>query len=147
LQEYGQFARRALAPIRGAKARRRVALGLWQNPMRLRPPTPAEQAQRARKGRLREVRAGQWRNPALTPAARAKLSRPRRHAGELAQAIEKLKAGAHIADLTPAEQETYRAYRRGQAAALWARMPEERRERRRAQWRAIWHKRAHKASG
>ena len=117
-------------PIRGQKARRRVALGLWQNPMRLRPPTGAEQAARARLGRLREVRAGQWHNPALTAAAHAKLSRPRKYAGDLARAIEKLKAGARVADLTPAEQEAHRAYRRGQAAALWARMPEERRKHR-----------------
>jgi hypothetical protein len=59
------------------------------------------------------VEAGSWRNPALADQAREKLSRPRRHSGVLHSAIEKLKQGAKVADLTPEEQEAHRAYRRG----------------------------------
>lgn len=102
---------RAGAPIRSVKILAHIRAGTWQNPHILHPPTPAEQAARARKGRLREVRAGRWRNPALTLEARRKLSRPRRHSGALHAAIEKLRNGK-MADLTPEERDAYRAYRR-----------------------------------
>jgi acyl-CoA reductase-like NAD-dependent aldehyde dehydrogenase len=82
------------------------------------------------------VAAGRWRNPALTDAARAKLSRPRRHTGALHNALEKLKRGLRVADLTAEQQDAHRAYRRQQRAELWARMTEEQRARLRAKWRA-----------
>ncbi|HEY4690860.1 MAG TPA: hypothetical protein VIK33_16230 [Anaerolineae bacterium] len=84
---------RAGAHIRAEKARARVRRGEWQNPHLLNPPSPEEQSRRARLGRTREVRAGTWRNPALSSAARKKLSRPRKHGGALARAIEKLSRG------------------------------------------------------
>ena len=64
--------------------------------------------------RKAEVEAGTWRNPALTDEAREKLSRPRKHADNptLHSAIEKLRQGTPVADLTPAEQEAHRTYRR-----------------------------------
>lgn len=98
-------------PIISSKNRDRIRKGIWQNPSSLRPPTPQEQADRARKGRLSEVRDGKWRNPSLTPEARQKLSRPRKHSGALAEAIEKLGMGLRMADLTQDEKTAYRAYR------------------------------------
>lgn len=103
---------RAGIPVRREKTLKRVAAGTWKNPAKLRPPTPEEQSERARKGRLREVTVGTWRNPALTDQARVKLSRPRRHDGVIHSALEKLKQGGRIADLTTEEQEAHRAYRR-----------------------------------
>lgn len=132
---------RAGSAERSRKAKARVAAGEWQNPMRLRPPTSQEQATRARRGRLAEVAAGNWRNPALSPAARAKLSRPRLHSGRLAEAIERLRVGARMTDLTPDQADAYRAHARDRAARRWAVMPEDQRERRRAQWRAYWRRR------
>lgn len=102
---------RAGAWIRREKTLQRIKTGQWKNPFAVRPPTADEQAERARKGRLREVREGRWRNPATTEEAREKLSRPRKHAGILHAAIEKLRKGK-MADLTPEEQEAYREYRR-----------------------------------
>lgn len=81
---------RAGSKKRSVKAKARVRRGEWQNPHHLNPPSPEEQARRARLGRLREVQAGTWRNPALSPEARKKLSRPRKHSGPLRQAIRKL---------------------------------------------------------
>ena len=132
---------RAGAPTRSAKNRARVAAGVWQNPHKLNPPTGEEQARRARLGRLREVAAGTWRNPALADVARVKLSRPRKHTGDLHRAIEKLKRGLSTADLSPEEQEAHRAYRRRLWAARVATMTQEERDRRRAQYRAVWHRR------
>jgi hypothetical protein len=126
---------RAGSATRLAKLRQRIAAGAWRNPATLRPPTGAEQASRARKGRQREVSEGRWRNPALSDAARAKLSRPRRHTGVLHSALEKLKRGLRVAALTAEEQDAHRAYRRQQRAELWARTPEEQRARLRAKWR------------
>lgn len=57
------------------------------------------------------MEAGIWRNPALDPDARQKLSRPRRHSGDLAQAIEKLDSGLKMADLNEVEREAYLEYR------------------------------------
>ena len=99
-------------PVRIEKLRKHVARGEWQNPAKLHPPTPEEQAARARKGRLREVAVGAWRNPALDDAARQKLSRPRKHTGPLHSAIEKLKRGLSVVELTFEEQTAHREYRR-----------------------------------
>lgn len=104
-------------PVRMAKAIGRIKAGLWKNPAKLRPPTSEEQSQRARKGRLREVSQGTWRNPALTDEAREKLSRPRKHDGVLHSAIEKLGRGLSVAELTPDEQAIHREYQRQLRAA------------------------------
>ena len=96
--------------MRSQKAKRRVEKGEWINPASLHPPTPVEQGERARKGRRREVDAGIWRNPALSATARQKLSRPRRHAGVLHQAIEKLSVGK-MQDLSGEEADAYLLYR------------------------------------
>lgn len=122
---------RAGAPVISRKNRERIASGEWRNPMTIRPPTSAEQAARARKARLREVAEGRWRNPALSDAARAKLSRPRKYSGDLAAAIEKLKAGQSVADLTEIERNAYRGYRR----RLYWRDPERSRRAYRRQYR------------
>lgn len=100
-------------PVRTAKLRQAVAEGRWQNPHHLHPPTGEEQSARSRKGRLREVAEGRWRNPALDPAARAKLSRPRKHADDpvLHRAVERLGQGAKMADLTDEERTRYNVYR------------------------------------
>ena len=132
---------RAGAELRSRKARQRVARGVWQNPHHLRPPTSEEQAARARTGRLREVAAGRWRNPALAEEARRKLSRPRKHAGALHRAIERLRAGASVSQLTLEEQEAYRSYRRQLYAQKKAAMSETDRDQQRQKWRAAWHKR------
>lgn len=108
---------RAGNPVRVQKLRQAVQTGTWQNPAKLRPPTPEEQSARSRKGRLREVAEGRWRNPALTPAARAKLSRPRKHSGPLASAIERLKTGVSMSGLTIEEADAYRSYARQRRAA------------------------------
>lgn len=120
---------------RRAKVIERIARGAWQNPAVLRPPTSAEQAERARKGRLREVREGHWRNPGLTPEAREINSRPHIHSGPLASAIEKLKQGARVSELTLEEQEAHRAYRRKQQQDRWQAMTPAQKENRRRQWR------------
>lgn len=132
-----------------AKVHVRVLLGEWQNPMHLRPPTPEEQSARSRKGRLREVADGTWRNPGLTDEAREINSRPHKHSGALASAIEKLKKMG-MANLTPEEQEAYRAHARDLRAArkdesnakrnAWYRkrqasMTPEQREAQREKWR------------
>ena len=99
----------------------------------------------------RRIKAGTWRNPALSDTARAKLSRPRKHSGPLAQAIEKLGRGLAMADLTPEEQAAYRQYqaelrqaRRDEINAAARRryrqkqstLTDEEREAQRAKWRA-----------
>jgi hypothetical protein len=104
-------------PIRIQKQIERVARGEWQNPARLRSPTPEEQSARARKGRLREVEAGTWRNPALGDSARQKLSRPRKYSGALHSAIEKLKRGLSVSELTAEEHEAHKEYQRQLRAA------------------------------
>jgi hypothetical protein len=136
-----------------------VATGEWQNPHQLNPPTSQEQAERARKGRKREVREGTWRNPALTAEAREKLSRPRQHQDNpiLHSAIERLKQGEQVTSLTEDEQEAYREYRRKlyeenkEAKRAWYRdyyrkrqleMTDEEREAQRAKWREANRKRS-----
>lgn len=99
-------------PIRVAKLRESIRKGTWRNPVEIRHPTPEEQADRARKGRLREVASGKWRNPALDEKAQEKLSRARKHPPILHSAMEKLSRGARVADLLPEEQEAHREYRR-----------------------------------
>lgn len=126
---------------RTRKVRQRIERGEWQNPAHLRPPTSAEQAHRARLGRLREVERGEWRNPALSDEARRKLSRPRKHTGALARAIERLSAGARVSDLTAVEADAHRAYRRELQRQQWQNMSEAEKEQRRSQWRAIWRRR------
>ena len=103
-----------------------------------------------RRARLAEVQAGTWRNPALDPAAREKLSRPRKYSNDLAQAIEKLRYGKMI-DLTESEHAAYMAYRRelyrqrqdearaasrAQYAKRQATLTPEQREKQRERWRA-----------
>ena len=108
---------RAGAPIRSKKAKARVASGQWTNPAELNPPDPANVAAGVSRARKREVEEGRWRNPALSGEARAKLSRPRKHSGPLHRAIEKLKQGLTMADLTDEEAEAYRANARKRRAA------------------------------
>lgn len=149
---------RAGSAVRSRKAKKRVAAGAWQNPHHLNPPTSEEQAERARKGRKREVQEGSWRNPALTEAAKVKLSRPRRHEDNLVLhgAIERLKQGDKVSDLSDQEQEAYREYRRKlyeenkEAKRAWYRdnyrkrqseMTDEEREAQRAKWRKANQKR------
>lgn len=133
---------RAGAASRTRKLHERIAAGSWVNPAMLRPPTSAEQAARARKGRLREVAAGVWRNPALGEAARAKLSRPRKHSGALAEAMERLKQpGVGMADLTPPQQDAYRAYAREMQSRRRARWTDAERAAARKKWREAWRKR------
>lgn len=126
---------RAGNPVRVAKMVERVREGTWRNPAKLRPPTGAEQAERARKGRKREIAEGRWRNPGLTPEAREINSRPHKYSGALASAIEKLGAGMRVSDLTPEEQEAHRAYRREQQRALSKTWDDSKREILRAKWR------------
>jgi len=77
---------RAGAAIRAQKQRARVARGEWRSPLDAVRDNPARyQAWRARvaegvrRARRQEVAEGRWRNPALSPEAREKLSRPRKH--------------------------------------------------------------------
>lgn len=69
------------------------------------------QSRASRTARLREVSEKRWRNPALDDKARRKLSRPRKHSGVLARAIDKARTGG-MAALTPAEHRAYLKWRR-----------------------------------
>jgi hypothetical protein len=114
---------RAGAPVRSAKAKRRVAAGVWVNPLNLETPEQRrEHARKAGQATARQHRAaladGTWRNPALSNDARAKLSRPRTIDDPvLHRAQERLNAGEHMRDLTPEEREAYRAHSRDVASA------------------------------
>lgn len=99
-------------PVRVAKLRESIRKGTWRNPVEIRPPTPDEQAGRARKGRLREVFESRWRNPAIDESAREKLSRARKHSPILHSALEKLRQGLRMNELTQEEREAHRAYRK-----------------------------------
>lgn len=121
-------------PERTRKLRESVARGEWVNPHAVRPPTSDEQADRARKGRLREVAAGTWRNPGLTPEAREINSRPHKHSGALAEALERLKHGK-MGDLTPEQADAYRAYRQARQEEMSEAEKEEHRRKRREQYR------------
>ena len=98
--------------VRTKKLMQRIEAGDWQNPAALNPPNPVNISKGVRRVRRQEVAKGRWRNPALTPEARKKLSRPRKHKGVLHNAIEKLKQGLKMDDLTAEEAESYRTYRR-----------------------------------
>lgn len=108
---------RAGAPIKSQKTLERMQRGEWANPAELNPPDPQAVAEGIRKARRREVQEGRWRNPGLTPEAREINSQPHKHSGPLAEAIERLNAGASTNDLTPEQQEAHRAYRRQLEAA------------------------------
>lgn len=104
---------RAGAPIRSAKSKRRVRMGLWKNPLSLELPVA-----RVRGDAMREqAKAGAWRNPALTDAAREKLSRPRRHADNplLHRAFELMRQGVKARDLPPDARAAHNAYQRARA--------------------------------
>jgi len=123
------------------KAKQRVAAGIWVSPLADETPEAealrlARMGMKSRQVRRAEVEAGAWRNPALTPAARAKLSRPRTILDPvLHQAQEKLNSGQRVADLTPEEQAAYRAHRREMERAQRERWTPEERERRHEKWR------------
>ncbi len=100
------------ASIRSRKQRERVARGEWQNPVTLIQDDPEKLVrwkekvrEGVRRARKQEVLEGRWKNPALSPEARAKLSRPRKHGDNpaLHSALEKLRQGYRVADLTPEE--------------------------------------------
>ena len=99
-------------PTRVSKLVKRVAAGLWKNPRDGLDSETIKQLQStaSRKGRLREVAEGRWRNPALTDEARKKLSRPRKHSDVLHSAIEKLRT-MKMDELTIEERDAYHAYR------------------------------------
>lgn len=102
---------RAGSPARSRKARQRVRRGQWVNPATLNKPDPANIGAGVSRLRKKQVKAGTWRNPALTDEARAKLSRPRVHGDNptLHSAMEKLRQGTSVSDLTDAEAEAQRA--------------------------------------
>jgi len=143
------------APIRSEKARWRVRVGLWINPRKMlsRERIHEVQSRASRTARLREVKEQRWRNPALDPAAREKLSRPRRHADNplLHRAFELMRQGIKARDLPPDVRAAHNAYQRQRAAArgdelrakrrAWykrhqAKLTPEEREAQRAKWRA-----------
>lgn len=126
--------------IRAAKGKQRVKEGRWKNPAMLNPPSAKEQGERARKGRLREVAEGRWRNPALSDEARAKLSRPRKHSGPLHSAIEQLRQGKRLPELTPEERAAYSKYRSNLYAQRKAAMDPMEIEQQRARWRERYHR-------
>lgn len=74
-------------------------------------------------------------------AARAKLSRPRKHSGALAEAIERLpQPGVGMADLTPEQADAYRAHSRAQQRERRAAWTDEERAEMRRRWREAWRK-------
>lgn len=126
----------------------RMAAGEWVRPDLINKPTAEAIGAGVSRRRKKEVAAGTWRNPSQSDEARKKLSRPRVHGDNplLKGAISKLTAGRTMADLSDAEAEEYRAYRR----RLWpnqsekrqqryrerqAAMTDEEREAQRAKWR------------
>lgn len=127
-------------PIRVEKLKQSIADGRWPNPAKINPPDPRNIGEGVSKHRREEVAKGRWRNPALTDEARAKLSKPRRHEGILHRAIERLKQGEKLADLTPEERAAYREYRRNLYAQRKAAMTPEEIEQQRARWRANYHR-------
>jgi hypothetical protein len=102
---------RAGASIRSRKVKRRVARGEWVNPASLNAPDPQNVSAGVSRARKAEVKAGTWKNPAITDKARAKLSRPRKHVGALHRAIEKLRHGS-MKDLTDVEHKAWLKWRR-----------------------------------
>jgi hypothetical protein len=113
---------RAGSPVRRQKAIARFAQGLQVPPMCLEDPaTRGDHARKAARvhgeAMRKQVEAGTWRNPALDPGARDKLSRPRLHGDNptLHAAIEKRKRGG-MASLTPAEHAAYMQHERERVA-------------------------------
>jgi hypothetical protein len=102
-------------PIRFAKLMQRVLTGRWVNPRSAMTPEQISETQSraSRTTRTREVREGRWRNPALDAAAREKLSRPRKHSGPLASAIDRMGQGVSLRDLTTEERQAWSDYRKG----------------------------------
>lgn len=146
---------RAGNPKRIEKLKRAIARGEWQNPRSLM--TPAEitatQSRASRTARLREVKAGRWRNPGLTPEAREINSRPEKHGDNplLHRAFELMRNGCKARDLPPEMRAAHNAYRRelekqnrAQRRAWYrewyrkrqANLTPEQREAQRAKWRA-----------
>ncbi len=121
-------------PIRIAKLIKRIKAGLWKNPRAdLDQGTiSALNSAASKKGRLREIAEGHWRNPALSDQAREKLSRPRLHGGALHSAIEKLRT-LSMQDLTDEERSAYHEYR--------AQLRDARRDELNADWRERYHER------
>jgi len=118
------------APIRSAKAKQRVRAGTWENPAKYHTPESLRAAALAGAAVRTEqhraaLEAGTWQNPADAPGAREKLSRPRRYGDNpvLHAAMEKLSQGLHMADLTEAEAEAFRAHSRQLARRLRQRPP------------------------
>ena len=136
---------RAGAPVRSAKTRLAIGLGQWTNPASIRQPDPEKVSIGVSRARKAEVKAGAWRNPALDPAAREKLSKPRRHTGDLAKAIEKLRHGK-MADLTEAEHAAWLEYRRDLYRQHQAEMTIEQHEQQRERWRKYYRKTSQKNS-
>ena len=115
---------RSGAPIRSDKAKQRVRAGEWQNPAgRQTPEQHRAISQLGGAARAEQHRAaiedGNFIKPSEYPGASDKLSRPRVHSDNplLHRALEKLRDGS-MNDLTEAEAEAYRAYRREQARKL-----------------------------
>jgi len=129
------------AQIRSTKTLARIAAGEWINPATLHPPDPVNVGIGVRRSILGRIRQGVWTNPALSQAARKKLSRPRKHSGPLAVAIDRLDSGSKISDLSEDEATAYRTWRKERYSILKSTQSEEDKAQRRAQWRAYWHRR------
>lgn len=125
------------APVRSAKAKQRVADGTWVNPFDRMTPDEmfAHQSKAARTTRTREVAEGRWRNPGLTPAARAINSRPEKHGNNptLHHAIELMGRGVKLSEMPQAERAAYNARQR----ELYA----QNRAAKRAAWNAAYKRR------
>jgi len=125
------------APLRSAKAKHRVALGIWKNPARDLTPQQRKDIS-ARAGtiaRTREVAEGRWRNPGLTLEARAINSRPEKHGDNptLHHAIELMHQGVKLSEMPEPERTAYNARSR----ELYA----EKRDAKRAVWNAAYRRR------
>lgn len=148
------------AAVRSRQAKARVRRGIWKNPLWLESPESrrVHASIAGRKGRLQDVAAGTWRNPALSEAARTKLSRPRVHAEQplVHRAMELMRRGMKLRELPGEVHLAYNAYRRDLAAQnrehhrvrarasyrhRQAKMTEEERAAQRAKWRAANHRR------
>lgn len=90
----------------------RIDSGEWTNPASINRPSHETLSKNSRVARLREVDEGRWRNPGLTPEALEINSLPHKHSGPLADAIEKLRLGVKLRDLSTEEQEAHRLYRK-----------------------------------
>ncbi len=124
-------------PIRVAKIKQHIAAGTWKNPAHdLTPPQRSEISRRAGTvARTREVAEGRWRNPGLTPEARAINSRPEKHGDNpvLHHAFELMQQGVKLSEMPQAERDAYNANNR--------RLYAEKREEKRAKWNAAYKRR------